>query len=205
MTKIKICGLQRVEDAAIVNEVQPDYVGFVFAPSRRQVTGGTAFAIKEKLNSGIVTVGVFVDAPVESIITLCRENIIDVIQLHGSEDDSQIRYLKEYTGKEVIKALRVQSRGQVEAALSLSCDYLLLDTYTKGQAGGTGETFDLGILPEIEKPFFLAGGLSSANVRERISIARPYAVDVSSGVELNGYKDERLVREFVQVVRGIVG
>lgn len=198
MTKVKICGLRRGMDVEMVNRYLPEYVGFVFAPSKRQVTMEEARVLRHSLIKGIQSVGVFVDAPPNDIAKLCHEGIIDVVQLHGKEDADTIQTIKEMTGKTVIKAVRVQSTGQVEAAQELPCDFLLLDTYDPEAAGGTGKGFDLSLLPEMKKPFFLAGGLCPENVREKIESCHPYGVDVSSGVEADGYKEDSLIRRFLQ-------
>lgn len=185
----------------MVNRYLPEYAGFVFAPGRRQVTVEEAAVLKEALLPGIQSVGVFVDAPLEEIKEVCRRGIIDVVQLHGYEDADTVRAVKDAVGRTVIRAVRVQSREQVEAAQELPCDFLLLDTFCPGTAGGTGETFDLSLIPKLSKPFFLAGGLRPDNVPEKIKSCRPYAVDVSSGVETDGWKDERLIRQFMREVR----
>lgn len=200
-TKIKICGLRRREDVELVNRYRPDLAGFVFAPSRRQVTWEQASALAEGLQPEIRKVGVFVDAPLEEIRRICSREIIDVIQLHGRESAEQIKWLQEYTGKPVIKAVRVRSQEQILRAGELPCECLLLDTYSAGQAGGTGETFDLRLIPSIHRHFFLAGGLCPENVGERIGACRPYGVDVSSGVETAGWKDAEKIRRFVEQVR----
>ncbi|MGI6069612.1 MAG: phosphoribosylanthranilate isomerase [Blautia sp.] len=201
MTKIKICGLRRIEDVEMVNRYLPEYAGFVFAPSSRQVTAEEAGILKKALVPEIQSVGVFVDAPFAEIVEICKRGIIDVVQLHGHEDADTIRAVKEATGKTVIKAVRVQNKEQVEAAQKLPCDFLLLDTFRPGAAGGTGEDFDLSILPKLGKPFFLAGGLRPENVRAKMDRCCPYGVDVSSGVEQGGWKEEMLIRQFVQEVR----
>lgn len=204
MTKVKICGLMTQEDIACVNDCMPEYAGFVFAPSRRQVTEPLAKELRMDLNPGIQAVGVFVNEEKENIAKLCEEGIINVVQLHGDEDEAYIRELKSLIKAPVIKALRVRSKEQAIQANDLPCDYLLLDTYTKGQYGGSGETFDLGLIPPMKKPFFLAGGLTQHNVRERIISCSPYAVDVSSGVEgERGQKERVKIQEFIEKVREV--
>lgn len=201
MTAIKICGLRRREDVEIINRYQPDYVGFVFAPSARQVTPEQAAELGRYLAPEIQRVGVFVNAPPEEIRRICSQKIIDVIQLHGQESEEEIVWLKRQTGCPVIKAVAVQNTEQVRKAMDLPCDFLLLDTYSKKQAGGTGRGFDLNLIPAMEKPFFLAGGLGPDNVREKILACHPYGVDVSSGVEVQGWKDEIRIRDFVRNAR----
>lgn len=201
MTKIKICGLTRNEDIEAVNRYLPDIAGFVFAESRRKVTPEQAGLLKSKLDTRIRTAGVFTDAPTELIAGLCRSGIIDIVQLHGDETEQYIRELKQKITCPVIKAVRVQSSEQILQAQQLSCDMLLLDTWQKGKYGGSGKTFDHSMIPVLEKPFFLAGGLDCSNVSQAILKCRPYGIDVSSGVETDGVKDEEKIREIIKLVR----
>lgn len=200
-SKVKICGLRRPRDIEMVNLYEPDYVGFVFAESSRQVTEEEAEALKVELADGILAVGVFVNAPVVQAARIAEKGIIDMIQLHGDEDEAYICSLKKLTGRPVIKAVRVQSREQILQAEKLPCDHLLLDTYTKGQYGGSGKRFDLSLIPGLSKPFFLAGGLNAENVRQALEISGAFAADVSSAVETDGYKDTDKVKAFIQAVR----
>ncbi len=203
MTKIKICGLTRKEDIETVNHWQPDYIGFVFGESRRQVTVEQASLLKDDLDSRIKAVGVFVNEPILSIVKICNTGVIDVVQLHGDESEEYIRELKEQIDCPVIKAVRVQSAEQVLQSEKLSCDLLLLDTFQKGQYGGSGKTFDYSMVPNLEKRFFLAGGLENSNIAQAIEECNPYGVDISSGVETDGIKDEDKIREIIQMVRGL--
>lgn len=202
MTKIKICGLFRTEDADYANAALPDYIGFVFAQSRRQVTPAQAAAIKQRLDAHIKAVGVFVDAAIDNVAALVNNGLIDVIQLHGSEEAAYIERLRAKTDAPVVKAVRVQSSQQVLAAQSLPCDYLLLDTYHPQLAGGSGECFDWTQLPELTKPYFLAGGINTGNIREALKL-NPYAIDVSSGAETCGIKDRDKIIELVRIVRSV--
>lgn len=200
MTKIKICGLKRQEDIHMVNDLVPDYIGFVFAKSSRQVTPEQAGELKERLLPSIKAVGVFVNEELQKIIQLCETGTIDLVQLHGDETHAYIQELKNRISCPVIKAVRVQSSEQIRKAEELSCDYLLLDTYTKGQYGGSGKGFDRTLIPQLKKPFFLAGGLTSDNVAasiEECKACAPYAVDVSSAVETAGVKDRQKIEEFI--------
>lgn len=202
MSMVKICGLSRECDIDYVNSSKPDYVGFVFSKSKRRVTSKQAEKLKLKLSSGIKAVGVFVNEPLELIADLCKQNIIDVVQLHGDEDNDYISKVKSMTGKPVIKAVRVQSTQQILQAEKLDCDYLLLDTYKKSAYGGVGESFNWQLIPTVlKKPFFLAGGLNTENVETAIKTVRPYCVDVSSGVETDGFKDEKKIRNIIEKVR----
>lgn len=201
MTKIKICGLKTLEDVAAVNQVKPDYVGFVFANTKRYVTDAQAKAMREMLLPEIQTVGVFVNEPMEHVIQLCREGTIQMIQLHGDESEAYAKALREKVDNPVIRAIRVQSTQQILAFRNYPCDYFLFDTYKKDTYGGTGETFDRTLIPSINKPFFLAGGLGEDNVQEAIGQCAPYAVDVSSSVETEGNKDVDKIVAFVKKVR----
>jgi phosphoribosylanthranilate isomerase len=202
MIKIKICGLSRACDIETVNECQPDYIGFVFAESRRRIGRTQADALKKLLNPAIRTVGVFVNADQGEIVGLCRDGVIDLIQLHGDEDCDYISALKEKIRRPVIKAVRVQNAAQVLEAQSLPCDYLLLDAYRREAMGGTGQSFDHSLIPRLDKPFFLAGGLDSENIKAAAK-AQPYCMDVSSGVETNGIKDADKIKEVVRAVRSL--
>lgn len=194
--KIKICGLFREEDIIFANEALPDYVGFVFAKSRRQITTEQAMQFKKRLSSQIQTVGVFVNAPAEEVIARLTEGSIDIAQLHGEESEEDIRYIKAATNRPVIKAVKVDSRYDVEAWLDSEADYLLFDS-----GAGSGKLFDWSLLAEVNRPFFLAGGLKSENLEAAMQEVKPYAIDLSSGVETDGVKDGRKMKEAVACVR----
>lgn len=203
MTKIKICGIKSLADAEAVNRFKPDYAGFVFAPqSPRRVTPAEAKKLRETLDPRIAAVGVFTDAPAGEIVRLCREKIIDLVQLHGYGDETFIRELKKAVPNPVICAVRVRSSAGLEEADRLSCDALLLDAYDPDAAGGTGKVFDYSLIPPLRHPFFLAGGLCAENVLAAAAACRPMGVDVSSGVETDGRKDPRKILAFVETVRG---
>lgn len=201
MSLIKICGLKRECDIDYVNRHKPDFAGFVFSKSKRQITPQQAEKLKTKLKSDIKVVGVFVNEPMEFISDLCNKNIIDIIQLHGDEDENYIAKLKQFSDKPIIKAVRVQSTEQVLLAEKLECDYLLLDAYSESEYGGAGKIFNWDIIPQLKKPFFLAGGLNSKNVAIAIKQIKPYCVDLSSGVETDGYKDEDKIKIIIEEVR----
>lgn len=201
MTKIKICGLKRMEDIEAVNRYKPEYIGFVFAKSKRQVTLEQAKHLKNVLNPNIQAVGVFVNETIDTIATICQQQVIDIVQLHGDEDSFYINALRKYVSVPIIKAIRVQSKEQVQEAMKLPVDYLLCDTYSEDIYGGCGETFSHQLLPEELQQFFLAGGLHPENVEEVIRKTSPYCVDVSSGVETDGVKDEAKIKEFIEAVR----
>lgn len=201
--KIKICGLSREVDADYVNEAMPDFAGFVFAKSRRQVTFEQANRLKNLLKTSIKTVGVFVNHSLEEIIALCEAKVIDMIQLHGEEDENFIKNLKAKTQVSVIKALKAQSQEQIKEQSSTSADYILLDSVKNGVFGGTGEAFDWRIIPELKQPLFLAGGINLENVHEVIKVVKPFCIDVSSGVETDGVKDRKKIIEITKLIRGL--
>lgn len=197
MTKIKLCGLTRISEVEAANELSPEYVGFVFAKgSRRAVSAETAAALKKMLHADIRAVGVFVDENPETVIRLLDDGIIDMVQLHGSEGEDDIRRLRSYTEKPLIKAFRVDSRKDIELALACSADYILLDS-----GGGTGTAFDWHWIRPVKRPYFLAGGLDAACVGDAVARFHPYAVDVSSGIETAGAKDKNKMAAFVAAVR----
>lgn len=199
MTKIKICGLFRPEDIEYVNEALPDYIGFVFAKSRRQVTMEQAEKLRNDLNQVIESVGVFVNAPLDHVVSLLKNKIITMAQLHGNEDEAYIEQLKAQTLCPIIKVIRVESAEDIINAQKIPVDYLLLDH----GAGGTGEAFDWKLIGRSSKPFFLAGGIHVDNVGEAIQSVRPYAIDLSSGVETDGVKDREKILEIVRRVRNV--
>lgn len=201
MVKIKICGLTRIEDIRAVNRHLPDFAGFVFAESRRKVSPEQARLLKSELDPRIKAAGVFVNSPVEFITELCQAGVIDIVQLHGDESEQYVCDLRQKIKCPVIKAVRVQNQDQILQAQQLSCDLLLLDTWQKGQYGGSGKAFDHSVIPELEKPYLLAGGLDCSNVKQAILECQPFGVDLSSGVETDGIKDEAKIEEVIGIVR----
>lgn len=201
MIRIKICGLRREADVLGVNHFDINDAGFVFANSPRQIDEETASRLREKLRPDIDAVGVFVNEAPEKIIRLVKSGIIQKVQLHGDEDGEYIRNLKQEMACPIVKAVRVQSADVVRRAGKLGADLLLLDTYVKNVRGGSGQTFDLKHVPELGIPWYMAGGLTPENVAERLRIRIPYGVDISSGVETNGYKDMKKIEEFTVMVR----
>lgn len=202
MTKIKLCGLKRPQDIQAANELLPAYIGFVFAPkSRRYVHPDRAEELRRMLNPGILPVGVFVNETPETVAALLDRGIIDIAQLHGKEDAAYIRRLRQLTKKPLIQAFRVETPADVAAAQASPADYVLLDSGT----GGTGTCFDWSLLQNIQRPYFLAGGLTPENVGGAVAALHPYAVDVSSGIETDGAKDKEKMTQFVRAVRGVPG
>ena len=197
MTKIKFCGLKRIEDIDIVNKVKPEYVGFVtYKKSSRYVDNRKVRKLKAHLAPDIKAVGVFVDEPVEYVIAYLNSGVIDIAQLHGHEDEDYITKVKNETGCEVIKAVKVSDKKSVEDAFLTKADYVLLDA---GMGGGVA--FDWNLLCDVDKPYFLAGGLSVDNIANVMKNIHPYAVDVSSGIETDGVKDTEKMITFAEVVR----
>lgn len=203
MTRIKICGLSRACDIDYVNEAMPDYIGFVFAGSRRQVSEALAGELKSRLRPEIQAVGVFVNEEPDKILRLCNHNIIDVVQLHGDEDEKYLSLLKEKLRKPVIRAARVKTSQDVIEAGRMNCEYLLLDAYREDQYGGSGEAFDWSLITGMDRPFFLAGGINAANAVKAVRQVRPYGVDVSSGVETDGLKDRNKIIELISKIRSV--
>lgn len=200
-TKIKICGLRRREDILAVNEAKPDYCGFIieFPSSFRSVTADEVRELVKELDPEIRPVGVFVNAPMELVRTLLDDGTLALAQLHGQEDESYIRELKTYTDKLIIKAFSIKTAEDIEKALQSPADYILLDQ----GGGGTGKTFDWSLIPEIQRPFFLAGGIGTSNLGQAIREIHPYAVDLSSSVETEKRKDPMKIRQVVDIVREI--
>ena len=198
-TKIKICGLRRREDILAVNEAKPDYCGFIieFPRSFRSITADKARELVRELSPEIRAVGVFVNASVELVRDLLNDGTLALAQLHGQEDESYIRELKTYTDRPIIKAFSIKTTEDIEKALQSPADYILLDQ----GGGGTGKTFDWSLIPEIRRPFFLAGGIGAANLEQAIREIHPYAVDLSSSVETEKWKDPAKIRQVVDIVR----
>lgn len=197
MTKIKLCGLSRPCDIQAANELKPEYIGFVFAPgSRRYVTPERAAELKHLLSPDIRAVGVFVNEKPERIAALLHHGVLDMVQLHGDEDEAYIRQLRGLTDQPIIRAFRMNTADDIRRAESSSADDILLDSGT-----GSGMMFDWNLLSNIKRPYFLAGGLSPDCVGNAVKQLRPYAVDVSSGIETDGYKDRTKMAAFVAAVR----
>ncbi|MCL2253386.1 MAG: phosphoribosylanthranilate isomerase [Lachnospiraceae bacterium] len=194
--KVKICGLSRITDIEAVNNEKPDYIGFVFAESKRKITPEKAAELRSLLSPKILSVGVFVNEAMEKIISLYQNNVINIIQLHGQENEQYIKELKSLTNAPIIKAVSIKLKGDAQKYNNSSADYLLLDHLS----GGTGQTFNWDLIGETGKPYFLAGGLNINNVREAILKTNLFAVDVSSGVETNGFKDAAKIKDFMEVI-----
>lgn len=197
MTRIKLCGLSRPCDITAANTLRPEYIGLVFAPkSKRHVTREQAAALKRQLAPGIMAVGVFVDETPQTVADLLNSGIIDMAQLHGGEDEAYISNLRRLTSKPIIKAFRIKTADDIAQAAESSADHVLLDS-----GAGTGEVFDWQLIRSIKRPYFLAGGLAPGNVGAAIRALHPFAVDVSSGIETDGRKDQTKMAAFIAAVR----
>ena len=223
--KVKMCGISKIETIPAVIEANPDYMGLVFAPSKRQVTVDQAKSLVKELHKQygnrysrdseqysnqtlihqefIKTVGIFVNETLDNLVTIATEVNLDAVQLHGDEDEAFIQSLKERTNVEVWKAVQIRSAADAEAWIDSSADMLLFDAYHKDERGGTGEVFDWSCLDEFERPFMLAGGIDSTNVARAIRTVRPYGIDISSGIETEGVKDDEKIKAFTNIVRTI--
>ncbi|WP_263701869.1 phosphoribosylanthranilate isomerase [Bacillus thuringiensis] len=195
--KVKICGITDMETAKHACEYGADALGFVFAESKRKITPKRAEEIIQKLPANVLKVGVFVNESVEVIQKIADECGLTHVQLHGEEDNYQIRRLNIPS----IKSLGVTSESDMKNAQGYETDYILFDSPKEKFHGGNGKTFSwelLGHMPkELRKKTILAGGLNALNIEEAIRTVRPYMVDVSSGVEIEGKKDVEKIKQFI--------
>lgn len=209
MVKLKICGMRRPEDIEMANRYEPDYIGFVFAESPRKVSYEQAKELSSLLNEDIVPVGVFVNEHMKLIVDLFKDGIIEIAQLHGDEDEKYIRNLKdksiEETGKQipVINAIEIKEGADYDDELlkwrDSASDYFILDS-----GKGSGKTFDWSLIDKENEFFknsiFLAGGLNSENLALAIEEFNPFAVDLSSSVETDGFKDEKKIKKIIEIM-----
>ena len=197
MTKIKLCGLRRVCDVEAANALHPEYVGFVFvAKSRRYISPEKVTELRKYFQAGIQVVGVFVNEEPRRVAGLLNSGVIDVAQLHGEEDNAYIKMLRKMSDRPIIQAFRIKTEKDVKRAEESEADMLLLDS-----GAGTGKVFDWKLIQTIERPYFLAGGITSHNVSEAIQRLHPDGVDVSSGIETDGKKDQKKMAAFVAAGR----
>lgn len=205
--KVKLCGLSRMEDIRYVNEFVPDYVGFVFAKSRRQVTPVQAAALRRALAAPIQAVGVFVNEAPETVARIARDVFLNAVQLHGDEDAAYIARLRALLppGTNLWKAVRVQKESDLQHAQSYGADLVLFDAFSKDAYGGTGKTADWSLFGRVSppRPFFLAGGLHAGNLLEAARQVRPDGVDLSGGIETNGVKDREKIKQILSIIRGV--
>ena len=194
-----MCGLTNESDIDFVNRIRPEFVGFVFAPaSKRFITHRNAALLRQELNEGIIAVGVFVDAPPDYAADLVQYGIIDMIQLHGKENNGYIADLRGLTTAPIIKAFEVKTAEDVKAAEYSNADIVLLDS-----GKGSGTVFDHSLLSGITRPYILAGGLTPENVGDIVRTHSPFAVDASSSLESDGVKDFQKMKAFADAVRSL--
>ncbi len=198
--KIKLCGMMLECDIEYANEAMPDYIGFIFANTRRKISFETAADFRKKLNPDIKAVGVFVNEKPEIIAGLLKEGIIDIAQLHGEETKEEIEAIRALTDKPLIKAVKVRKAEDIRKADELAVEFLLFDTFKAGVLGGTGEKFDWALITKPSKPFFLAGGITLNNIAEAMKMDA-YALDISSGIETEGFKDREKMLAAVKAIR----
>lgn len=182
---VKFCGLRRIEDIEYVNKLKPDFIGFVFAKSKRQIDLEKAKMLKSNLDKSIKAVGVFRNDDIELIKSIIDSNLIDMIQLHGDESDEFISMIRKFTNLPIIKAYRDSDL----------CEYSLFDNINPGE----GVKFDWETI-KSNKPYFLAGGINLDNLNEALKL-NPFCIDVSSGIETNGVKDYDKMCEFIKRCR----
>ncbi len=196
-TELKICGLSRLEDIIAVNRHGADYAGFVFfQKSKRYVDPYKANELIELLRTDIKPVGVFMDEPIDNVVRIARISGVEMVQLHGHESEEYVEYIKRTLDRPVIKAYKAGEEGALESAANSSADYVMIDS-----GAGSGQKFDWSILKNFKRDYFLAGGLDPESVGEAIRLLEPFAVDVSSGVETDGIKDEKKIAEFIKAVK----
>lgn len=196
--KLKICGLSRPCDITYVNEAQPDFAGFVvnYPKSRRSVTPQQLARLRASLDSGILPVGVFVNEAPELVAQLLNEDIISMAQLHGNEDEAYLKKMRVLTNGRLIQAFTIRSEADAERAMQSTADYILLDN-----GKGTGERFDWRLIREISRPWILAGGLTPDNMLQAAKELHPWGLDLSSGVETDGYKDREKILAAAAAIR----
>ncbi|MBI9093524.1 MAG: phosphoribosylanthranilate isomerase [Sphaerochaeta sp.] len=195
MTKIKLCGLTEEKHIRWANEAGCDYIGFVFAPSRRRVSFEKEKELRKLLSPSILPVGVFVDAPIGEILSLCRADVISLVQLHGNEEEGYIQELRKQCQLPIIRAIDATDKEALRLGLDSSADFLLLDA----KKGGSGVSFDWEITKTCTRPYFLAGGLHPDNLKEAVTKTRAYALDLSSGLEEAGEKTRSRMLEATRI------
>lgn len=197
MALVKICGIRTDQDAAYINEAKPDFAGFICSQGfRRSITLEKAVALRKQIRAGISTVGVFVNEEIDTVLSFLESGAINVVQLHGNEDNNYIDLLRTYTDAVIVKAFVVKTKEDIETAEKSHADMIILDS-----GAGTGKEFNQELIGNFPRKYFLAGGMNPGTVAEKIKKLNPFAVDVSSGVETDGVKDRQKVLEFIKQVR----
>ncbi len=195
---VKFCGLSRPQDIEAVNSLHPDFAGFIvnYPPSRRSITTEKLCELREQLDPSIAAVGVFVDQDPTFIANVARTCALDYVQLHGGESEGDIERLRALDVPPIIKAFVVQEEADAQRAQASSADYVLLDN-----GKGTGQTFDWSLIQTVDRPYFLSGGLNKDTIAQALEL-HPFAIDVSSGIETDGYKDRNKMEALLAAVRG---
>lgn len=188
-TRLKICGIKRIEDVEIINQIKPDFIGFVFAESKRKIDLKTAIKLRKKIDSKIISVGVFVDEDIDNIVRAVKSKAIDIVQLHGNEDKEYIKKLKQKIDVKILKAIIVYNSRKINIDYA-NADFLLIDS-----GYGSGKTFDWNISINTKKLIFVAGGINIDNIEEAYKRFKPYAFDLSSSIEVEGYKDFNKIKD----------
>lgn len=196
--KIKICGIKNENEAKIINECMPDIAGFVFASGKRQIDINKAKILKKIINPEIETAGIFVEQNEDEILKIYNEKVIDIIQLHGDYDERTIKNLKEKTDAKIIKVIRVKEDFY---KIETFADFILFDAYSKDKYGGLNKTFDWNIKIISNVPYFVAGGINENNIVEMVKKLTPYGVDISSGVEVDGFKTKEKVFNIIKIIK----
>lgn len=205
---LKLCGMRRSEDIAYCNECLPDYIGFIFAESKRKVTPELSEKLKNELDPKITAVGVTVNAPIDLFSEIGET--VDIYQLHGNEDADYISSLRKlFPEKEIWKAGRIRSEADIDALTKLPADKFVLDAFSADAYGGTGKQIDEKLLvyakEKLSKPFFIAGGIDISNIADIIKRYSPFGVDLSSGIETNGFKDRTKMLEIMEIYNSVKG
>lgn len=197
--KIKVCGLFRTQDAEYINNLLPDFAGFVFYPkSHRFTDDDTAFKLRQMINPIVKTVGVFVDDDMEHIELLYKKGVIDIIQLHGHENEDYINKLRQrLPNAEIWQAFVIRDEQDLIKAKNSSADRVLLDN-----GYGTGKCFDWSLIKDFNREFILAGGITPENITDAAENFSPYAIDVSSGVETEKIKDKEKIKAVITAIKG---
>ncbi|MBO7424857.1 MAG: phosphoribosylanthranilate isomerase [Clostridiales bacterium] len=195
---VKFCGMRREEDIKAVNEIRPDLIGFILDPSRkRYVSPEVISSLRKGLGPDIKTVGVFVNEDISVVLKLLEDGIIDIAQLHGNESDDYIDEVRNRTGATVIKAFGIRNESDIDKVERSHAEIVIVDS----PGGGTGSSFDWTLLNRIKRPYILAGGLNADNIEEAVETLDPYGVDVSSGIETDGFKDIDKMRAFMALIK----
>ena len=199
MTKVKICGITREIEISIMNELMPDYVGFVFDTRNRHfISPERAGKLRAKLNKNIRSVGVFSNTSLENVALAVEVAGLNMVQIHGDETGEYVAALREYIHCPIMKVIKVSHPIDAEKAMYATADYVMLD----GGSAGSGKSFDWSLLGSVRRKYFLSGGLTPENINTALHLSpKPFAFNVSSGVESNNIKDYRKVMKFILAVR----